>query len=146
MNSVIQKVKFAKVTVNDSVISEINDGILILVGFSKYDDDSVIDDYIKKLTSLRLLHDSEGKTNLSIVDAQIQLMIVPQFTLAANLNKGLRPSFDSALNPQSAQIFYKSLIEKLNQLLGHQVAEGSFGSHMEVNLCNDGPMTYCLDV
>ena len=146
MNSVIQKVKFAKVTVNDSVISEINDGILILVGFSKYDDDSVIDDYIKKLTSLRLLHDSEGKTNLSIVDAQIQLMIVPQFTLAANLNKGLRPSFDSALNPQSAQIFYKSLIEKLNQLLGHQIAEGSFGSHMEVNLCNDGPMTYCLDV
>ena len=146
MNSVIQKVKFAKVTVNDSVISEINDGILILVGFSKYDDDSVIDDYIKKLTSLRLLHDSEGKTNLSIVDAQIQVMVVPQFTLAANLNKGLRPSFDSALNPQSAQIFYKSLIEKLNQLLGHQIAEGSFGSHMEVNLCNDGPMTYCLDV
>jgi D-tyrosyl-tRNA(Tyr) deacylase len=146
MNSVIQKVKFAKVTVNDSVISEINDGILILVGFSKHDDDSVIDEYIKKLTSLRLLHDSEGKTNLSIVDAQIQVMVVPQFTLAANLNKGLRPSFDSALNPQSAQIFYKSLIEKLNQLLGHQIAEGSFGSHMEVNLCNDGPMTYCLDV
>jgi D-tyrosyl-tRNA(Tyr) deacylase len=146
MNSVIQKVKFAKVTVNDSVISEINDGILILVGFSKHDDDSVIDEYIKKITSLRLLHDSEGKTNLSIVDAQIQVMVVPQFTLAANLNKGLRPSFDSALNPQSAQIFYKSLIEKLNQLLGHQIAEGSFGSHMEVNLCNDGPMTYCLDV
>lgn len=146
MNSVIQKVKFAKVTVNDSVISEINDGILILVGFSKHDDDSVIDEYIKKITSLRLLHDSEGKTNLSIVDAQIQVMVVPQFTLAANLNKGLRPSFDSALNPQSAQIFYKSLIEKLNQLLGHQVAEGSFGSHMEVSLCNDGPMTYCLDV
>ena len=146
MNSVIQKVKFAKVTVNDSVISEINDGILILVGFSKHDDDSVIDEYIKKITSLRLLHDSEGKTNLSIVDAQIQVMVVPQFTLAANLNKGLRPSFDSALEPQSAQIFYKSLIEKLNQLLGHQVAEGSFGSHMEVNLCNDGPMTYCLDV
>ena len=146
MNSVIQKVKFAKVTVNDSVISEINDGILILVGFSKHDDDSVIDEYVKKLTSLRLLHDSEGKTNLSIVDAQIQVMVVPQFTLAANLNKGLRPSFDSALNPQSAQFFYKSLIEKLNQLLGHQVAEGSFGSHMEVNLCNDGPMTYCLDV
>jgi len=119
---------------------------LILVGFSKYDDDSVIDEYIKKLTSLRLLHDSEGKTNLSIVDAQIQVMVVPQFTLSANLNKGLRPSFDSALNPQSAQFFYKSLIEKLNQLLGHQVAEGSFGSHMEVNLCNDGPMTYCLDV
>ena len=146
MNSVIQKVKFAKVTVNDSVISEINDGILILVGFSKHDDDSVIDEYIKKITSLRLLHDSEGKTNLSIVDAQIQVMVVPQFTLAANLNKGLRPSFDSALEPQSAQIFYKSLIEKLNQLLGHQIAEGSFGSHMEVNLCNDGPMTYCLDV
>ena len=146
MNSVIQKVKFAKVTVNDSVISEINNGILILVGFSKQDDDSVIDEYIKKLTSLRLLHDSEGKTNLSIVDAQIQVMVVPQFTLAANLNKGLRPSFDSALNPQRAQFFYKSLIEKLNQLLGHQVAEGSFGSHMEVNLCNDGPMTYCLDV
>ena len=146
MNSVIQKVKFAKVTVNDSVISEINNGILILVGFSKHDDDSVIDEYIKKLTSLRLLHDSEGKTNLSILDAQIQVMVVPQFTLAANLNKGLRPSFDSALNPQSAQIFYKSLIEKLNQLLGHQIAEGSFGSHMEVNLCNDGPMTYCLDV
>jgi D-tyrosyl-tRNA(Tyr) deacylase len=146
MNSVIQKVKFAKVTVNDSVISEINNGILILVGFSKHDDDSVIDEYIKKLTSLRLLHDSEGKTNLSIVDAQIQVMVVPQFTLAANLNKGLRPSFDSALKPQSAQFFYRSLIEKLNQLLGHQVAEGSFGSHMEVNLCNDGPMTYCLDV
>lgn len=146
MNSVIQKVKFAKVTVNDSVISEINDGILILVGFSKHDDDSVIDEYIKKLTSLRLLHDSEGKTNISILDAQIQVMVVPQFTLAANLNKGLRPSFDSALDPQSAQSFYKSLIEKLNQLLGHQVAEGSFGSHMEVNLCNDGPMTYCLDV
>lgn len=146
MNSVIQKVKFAKVTVNDSVISEINNGILILVGFSKHDDDSVIDEYIKKLTSLRLLHDSEGRTNISIVDAQIQVMVVPQFTLAANLNKGLRPSFDSALDPQSAQSFYKSLIEKLNQLLGHQVAEGSFGSHMEVNLCNDGPMTYCLDV
>lgn len=146
MNSVIQKVKFAKVTVNDSVISEINDGILILVGFSKHDDDSVIDEYIKKLTSLRLLHDSEGRTNISILDAQIQVMVVPQFTLAANLNKGLRPSFDSALDPQSAQSFYKSLIEKLNQLLGHQVAEGSFGSHMEVNLCNDGPMTYCLDV
>lgn len=146
MNSVIQKVKFAKVTVNDSVISEINDGILILVGFSKYDNDSVIDEYLKKLTSLRLLHDNEGKTNISILDAQIQVMVVPQFTLAANLNKGLRPSFDSALDPQSAQSFYKSLIEKLNQLLGHQVAEGSFGSHMEVNLCNDGPMTYCLDV
>lgn len=146
MNSVIQKVKFAKVTVNDSVISEINDGILILIGFSKHDNDLVIDEYIKKLTSLRMLHDSEGKTNLSILDAQIQVMVVPQFTLAANLNKGLRPSFDSALDPQSAQSFYKSLIEKLNQLLGHQVAEGSFGSHMEVNLCNDGPMTYCLDV
>jgi len=146
MNSVIQKVKFAKVTVNDSVISEINDGILILVGFSKYDDYSVIDEYIKKLTSLRLMHDNEGKTNLNIIDAQIQVMVVPQFTLAANLKKGLRPSFDNAMDPQSAQFFYQTLIDRLNLLLGYQVAEGSFGSHMEINLCNDGPMTYCLDV
>lgn len=144
MRILIQRVKGANVSVKDRIISEIGQGLLLLVGIGK--DDSIADiEYLaKKITNLRIFEDEQGKMNRDVKQVKGQILSVSQFTLFADEKKGNRPGFDSAADPVKAKDYW----EKFNVLLkgNHlEVKEGIFAAHMEVGLINDGPVTIWLD-
>lgn len=144
MKFLIQRVKEAKVTIEDKVISEIGEGLLLLVGISEKDTEEIADKLIKKAASLRIFADDKGKTNLSLEDVQGELLIVSQFTLYANCKKGNRPSFVEAGNPSMAKNLYQYIIKQWKSYCPF-VVQGEFGSYMQVHLINDGPFTILLD-
>lgn len=145
MRTLIQRVLDASVTIDNKVYSEINQGILILIGIENEDTEEDIDWQIKKITNLRIFNDEEGKMNLSLSEINGEIMVVSQFTLFASTKKGNRPSFIRSANPNVAIPLYDLFINKLNQALPNQIKTGIFGSDMKVNLTNDGPVTIWLD-
>lgn len=144
MKAVIQRVSQASVSINHKPISQIGSGFLILLGVSQADKNSDVNYLVEKISKLRIMADKGKKMNLSITDAQGEVLVVSQFTLLADTSKGNRPSFIKAAKPKKAQKLYRLFIDKLQQK-NIKVAAGKFGAMMEINLINDGPVTIVLD-
>jgi D-tyrosyl-tRNA(Tyr) deacylase len=143
MLALIQRVSRASVTVDSTVISEIGPGLLLLLGVEKEDGRSEAERLLKKVLAYRVFPDSEGRMNLSLQQAGGGLLVVSQFTLAADTNKGLRPSFSSAKPPAEAEVLYEYFVAQARSQHA-DVGQGSFGADMQVSLVNDGPVTFLL--
>ncbi|KAF7765140.1 D-tyrosyl-tRNA(Tyr) deacylase [Pseudoalteromonas citrea] len=144
MKGLIQRVKHASVVVEGKTVGEIQQGILVLLGVEKHDDETTADKLLHKIANYRIFTDEAGKMNLSVQNIQGELLIVSQFTLAAGTKKGMRPSFSSAATPVQAEALYNYFTERA-KLLGIKVANGQFGADMQVTLNNDGPVTFMLE-
>lgn len=144
MKGLIQRVKYASVTIDNEVYSKINQGILILLGVEKGDDEQNAEKLADKLCKLRIFEDENGKMNKSIVDINGEILIVSQFTLAGDCKKGTRPSFDKAELPQRANELYEYFINLIKQK-NIPVGTGVFGAMMDIELVNDGPVTFMLE-
>ncbi len=143
MKVVIQRVLNAKVVVGGETVGEIGQGIVALVGFEKGDIKSYIDKMADKIVNLRIFEDGAGKMNLSLKDVNGELLLVPNFTLAADCRKGRRPSFQASEDPDRAEEMFNRMVETCRKL-GVNVKTGIFGADMKVHLINDGPVTFIL--
>ena len=144
MRFVIQRVTYAKVTVDDKVIGSIDKGFMVLIGIDNTDTKEVADKLIAKMCGLRIFEDAEGKTNLSLADVDGGVLLISQFTLYANCKHGNRPSFTDAGKPEMAEELYKYIISETKKRV-EKVERGQFGAEMKVELLNDGPFTIILD-
>ena len=144
MKFVIQRVNHASVKVDGETIGSIGKGYLLLLGVAQGDTKEMVDRYVKKLSTLRIFADKEGKTNLSITDVGGEVLVVSQFTLYADCKKGNRPSFVHAGSPDAANELYEKFIELCRERIP-KVETGIFGADMKVRLENDGPFTIVLD-
>ena len=143
MIALIQRVSYASVTVEGKKIANIKSGLLVLLGVEKTDSESNAEKLFNKIINYRVFEDEAGKMNLSLNDTQGELLIVPQFTLAANTQSGLRPSFSSAAPPIEAERGF-DYMQKHSLALFGGVQFGEFGVDMKVELLNDGPVTFWL--
>lgn len=143
MKVLLQRVKRASVTIENNIYSEINQGILVFLGVEKNDSDSQAEFLASKISNLRIFNDSEGKMNLSIKDISGEILVVSQFTLASSCKKGTRPSFDNAKPPTEANEIYEKFISFVKQN-NISVKTGVFGAMMDIELINDGPVTFIL--
>lgn len=143
MKLVIQRVKRGSVSIDGQVYSQIQDGLLLLVGVGPDDDQKDLEYAVRKVTQMRIFSDEEGKMNLSVKDIQGEILSVSQFTLFAQTKKGNRPAFIGAANPEMASQLY----DDFNDLLEKEVPvkRGVFGANMAIELINDGPVTIILD-
>ncbi len=144
MKAVIQRVNQASVKIENETYSSINKGLFILFCVEKNDSAEKIDFFVNKVLNLRIFNDDNGKMNLSIKDVRGEILVVSQFTLAADCKKGLRPSFDMAMEPKKADEFYENFVSRLRQS-GLAVKTGVFGAHMDISLINNGPVTFVLE-
>ena len=143
MKTVLQRVSSAKVEVDNKVVGRIDNGLMILVSFTKGDNQEKIDWMIKKIINLRIFDDEHGIMNKSVLDTEGSILSISQFTLYADSSKGNRPSYINALNGDEAIKLYNSFNEKLSEHI--KVETGIFGSDMKVELTNDGPVTIILE-
>ncbi|AHY44637.1 D-tyrosyl-tRNA(Tyr) deacylase [Stutzerimonas decontaminans] len=144
MKGLIQRVRQARVEVAGEVVGSIDQGLLVLVGVEREDDHARADKLLHKLLSYRVFSDDQGKMNLSLKDTGGGLLLVSQFTLAADTRSGLRPSFSSAAPPSQGEALYDYLLAQA-RAQHPQVACGRFGADMQVHLVNDGPVTFLLE-
>ena len=144
MKAVIQRVRYAKVSVGGEVISQIGKGILTLFGVAKDDSDLAHEKLIQKIIDLRIFEDEQGKMNLSLKDIRGEHLIVSQFTLCGDTSKGRRPSFIGAETPERAQKIYLDAI-RFSNAQGIKTLGGEFGADMKIELLNDGPVTFILE-
>jgi len=144
MRVVIQKVKKAKVRVNDETVAEISDGILVFAGLEKDDTEEVLDWVSNKIINLRIFEDDNGKMNLSVRDVSGDVLVVSQFTLASYIGKGNRPSFSDAMVEGEARVVFDRFVKMLEEIYPH-CKTGVFRAHMEVELVNDGPVTFIIE-
>lgn len=145
MRAVIQRVSRASVTIHGQVTASIAGGLLILLGIEDADTDEDIEWLSAKIINLRIFNDTEGVMNVSLKDAEGDLLLVSQFTLHASTRKGNRPSYIAAAKPDIAIPLYEKMIARLSEDLGKPVKTGSFGADMQVELVNDGPVTIWID-
>jgi len=143
MKIVLQRVKQAAVEAEQKVRGKISKGICLLVGIEKGDSEEDAQYLANKTVELRIFPDEEGKMNLSLLDIKGEVLAVSQFTLAASVKKGRRPSFDNAEAPEKAENLFSYFVELIREK-GIKVEEGVFGALMEVHLVNDGPVTFIL--
>ena len=144
MKAVVQRVSSASVTVEGSVVGEIGKGYLILLGVETGDGDKQARWLAEKIAGLRLFEDAEGKMNLALADVEGAVLVVSQFTLLGDCKKGRRPSFIRAAAPDEANRLYL-LFSQVMREQGLTVANGQFQTHMDVRLCNDGPVTLIVE-
>jgi len=142
---VVQRVKRASCTVNNEVISKINNGYLLFVGFTQNDTLKEVEYLAKKVANLRIFEDEGGKLNKSIIDKNYQILSISQFTLYGDASKGNRPSFTKALEPKKALELYLILNKILKNEYKINTLNGAFGEHMDIKLINDGPVTIILE-
>lgn len=145
MRVVIQRVKYASVTINDKVKSAIKNGMMVLVGIEDADTDADIDWLSKKLVNLRIFDDENGVMNKSVIDTVGDILIVSQFTLHASTKKGNRPSYIKASKPDFAIPMYEKFCSRVSEDLGKEIYTGEFGADMKCELLNDGPVTIIID-
>lgn len=145
MRILIQRVKYASVTIDGVQKSKIGCGILAFVGFCEGDLREYLKPMAEKMTGLRIFEDESERMNLSLSDIQGDVLIASQFTLYADAKKGRRPSFTNALNPEEAKSYYEEFVSLVSEIIGREVKTGSFGADMKVELLNDGPVTILLD-
>lgn len=143
MIALIQRVSKAQVLVSNETVGSIDKGLLILLGIEHNDDISVVKKLAEKVIKYRVFNDENGKMNLNLIQAKGDLLVVSQFTLAADTSRGLRPSFSSAAVPDKANELYLAFIEYC-QNQGVKTQSGKFGADMQVELINDGPVTFQL--
>ncbi len=144
MKAVIQRVTRASVEVEGRIVGRIGAGLLVLLGVAKGDDERDLSYLLEKLQTLRIFGDDQGKMNRSLVDVGGALLLVSQFTLLGDTSKGRRPGFDLAASPEAARALYEQAVERLRSA-GLTVETGAFGAHMQVELLNDGPVTFIVD-
>ena len=144
MRVVIQRVSRACVLVAGNVIGQISAGLCLLVGVGQADEESDAERLAERILHLRIFADEQGKMNRSIVDVNGQILAVSQFTLYADCSRGHRPSFTPAAAPDRAENLYNYFVNRLRSS-GLKVCTGQFKAHMEVNLTNDGPVTFTLE-
>ncbi|WP_298623367.1 D-aminoacyl-tRNA deacylase [uncultured Legionella sp.] len=143
MLTVIQRVTEANVVVNNEMVGSITQGLLILCGFEPNDTEQNLTRMLNKCLNYRIFSDEQGKMNLSLKDINGGLLLVPQFTLMADTQKGLRPSFSNAASPELGSQLFEQLLSHSHQL--HPDTQcGIFGADMQVHLCNDGPVTFLM--
>jgi len=143
VKALIQRVTHAQVSVAGAVVGGIDAGLLVLLGVEKNDDETNAARMVDKLLAYRVFSDEQRRMNRNVVEAGGGLLVVSQFTLAADTDKGLRPSFSSAAEPQRAQQLYQWLVDTLSRRHA-PIACGRFGADMQVQLINDGPVTFLL--
>jgi D-tyrosyl-tRNA(Tyr) deacylase len=145
VKAVVQRVARAAVRVNGECVGEIERGLLVLLGIGKTDTHAESDWIISKLLALRIFPDENDKMNRSLTDIGGALLIVSQFTLCGELEKGTRPSFSDAMPPGNAEPFYHEFMRRLRTATALRVEAGRFGAMMNVELVNDGPVTIILE-
>jgi D-tyrosyl-tRNA(Tyr) deacylase len=143
MRALIQRVSLASVTVNNQTVGEIEQGILALIGIEKTDTEKNADALLERILNYRIFDDESGKMNLSVRDVKGGLLLVSQFTLVADTKNGTRAGFSTAMPPEESKKLFSFLAQQAQEI--HQpTASGIFGAYMQVNLCNDGPVTFWL--
>ena len=145
MKALLQRVTEARVDVDDACIGRIGPGLLVFLGLDKGDDETAADRMVERFLAYRVFADASGKMNLSVVDTAGGVLLISQFTLAADTSRGLRPGFSTALPPVEAEQLYNYTLGQL-QKIHSSVAAGQFGADMQVGLTNDGPVTFLLEV
>lgn len=145
MIGLLQRVSRASVTVEGKCIGRIGTGLMVLVGVEKSDSREQAERLVKKLLEYRVFSDDDGKMNLSVLDIAGEVLLVPQFTLAADTGKGKRPSFSSAASPEQAADLFAAVVDIMDRQLP-RLQTGKFGADMAVELINDGPVTFWLQV
>lgn len=143
MLALIQLVSEASVTVDGQTIAKIDRGILALIGIEKKDTEQFADRLLERILNYRIFPDAEGKMNLSLTQIKGSLLLVPQFTLVAETNKGTRPGFSLGMPPQEGEKMFGYLVSAAQKTYP-AVESGQFGAYMQVSLCNDGPVTFIL--
>src|SRR5882724_2366443 len=144
MIALIQRVRQAHVDVDGETVGRIGRGLLAFVAVQRHDGEAQVQRLLERLLGYRLFADAQGKMNLSVADTGGGLLLVPQFTLAADTAKGMRPSFTSAATPEAGRRGFEHLVE-LAKIRHAPVEIGRFGAHMSVGLINDGPVTFWLE-
>ena len=145
MRAVIQRVRTASVRVGETIVSQIGQGLLLLLGVEEADTEEDVQWLSRKVLALRIFDDSDGVMNRSVLDIEGDIIVVSQFTLFASYKKGNRPSWLRAAGHDHAVPMYEQFVEVLGQGLGKSVGTGIFGAEMQVELVNDGPVTICMD-
>lgn len=145
MIGLLQRVSHAEVGISGECVGAIERGLLVLVGVEQGDTERAADRLLERLLGYRVFADAAGKMNLSVQDVAGGLLLVPQFTLAADTNKGMRPSFSSAASPEEGRRLFEYLVREARSKYS-RVAAGRFGADMQVSLTNDGPVTFRLQV
>lgn len=143
MRAIVQRVTSSSVSVNNKVVGKIENGLMVLVGFTNSDTLKDIEYIVKKIVNLRIFDDENGIMNKSVLDVGGKILSISQFTLYADTKKGNRPSYINALNRNEAKILYETFNEQLSKYI--DVQTGMFGEEMMVSLINDGPITIILD-
>ena len=146
MIALLQRVSHGKVVVDGETVGEIQHGLLVLLAVEPTDTELEAERLVERLARYRVFEDEAGRMNLSLLDTGGGLLLVPQFTLAADTRKGLRPSFTAAAAPEQGRRLFDHAVASARRLLGARVATGRFGAHMQVSLTNDGPVTFWLQV
>ena len=144
MKVILQRRKYSKVTINNKINGEISHGLVLLSSFTEGDKEEIVDKMIDKIINLRIFEDENEKMNLSLLDTEGEILNISQFTLYANCEKGRRPSFANALNPEEANKLYNYMNKKLKERK-IKTETGIFVSDMKVEIYNDGPVTIILD-
>ncbi len=145
MRTVIQRVSHASVTIDGACKSAIKKGFMVLLGIEEADTQEDADWLCKKIANLRVFDDENGVMNKSVIDIGGEILVVSQFTLMASTKKGNRPSYIRAARHETAIPLYEYFCNELSIAIGKQVATGTFGADMKVELLNDGPVTICMD-
>ena len=145
MRVVIQRVSEASVTIDRKKVAEINKGLLVFLGITDTDEQEDIDYLVRKTANLRIFNDENQVMNLSLKDADVDVIVVSQFTLYANTKKGNRPSYINASKPNIAIPLYEKFVADLEVEIQKQIQTGQFGADMKVRLLNDGPVTIIID-
>lgn len=145
VKTVIQRVKYASVSIDGKVTARIDQGLMILLGIADDDDREAADWLARKAAALRIFDDENGVMNKDIQEIDGQILVVSQFTLLASYKKGNRPSYIHAAGHETAIPLYEYFIAQLAALTGRPIATGTFGADMKIELLNDGPVTICMD-
>ncbi|BCE03151.1 D-aminoacyl-tRNA deacylase [Marinicellulosiphila megalodicopiae] len=144
MNILIQRVQHASVTVNNQNIAQIQQGILLFIGLEKTDHAALIEKACKKVLNYRIFNDCDDKMNLNVQDIKGEVLVVSQFTLAAQTSKGLRPGFSDAMHPDQSLPMFNKIVECFKSKYP-KIQTGEFAADMKVELLNDGPVTFMLN-
>lgn len=144
MKALIQRVSSARVEVDSEITGSITQGLLVLLGVEREDNESRADKLLHRITNYRVFGDQQGRMNLSLKDIDGELLIVSQFTLVADTSKGMRPGFSRGATPTEGERLYEYFVHQAQQS-GLTVQTGRFGANMQVSLTNDGPVTFWLE-
>ena len=145
MIALVQRVHRASVTIDGRIVGRIGRGLLVLLGVHRDDSTGEVDWLARKCAALRIFSDEDGKMNRSIVDVDGEALVVSQFTLYGNVERGNRPSFVESAPPEVAAPLYEKFVERLSELINQPVETGQFGAMMDVELINDGPVTISIE-